>query len=107
MSNKTISDRFIGVVRAVLPSPFTIAVMLTVVAFLFALITTIPSDIGFLGYVGDLSGYWYDGMWNGALLEFAVQMMLMLVLGHVLALSKPIDGLISHFTTLALGATGA
>ncbi len=41
---------------------------------------------------------WESSMWNSQLLAFLVQMMLMLVLGHVLALSKPIDRLIGQLT---------
>lgn len=43
---------------------------------------------------------WENEMWNNNLLGFLVQMMLMLILGHVLALSKPIDNLISKFTSM-------
>lgn len=43
---------------------------------------------------------WEKEMWNNNLLGFLVQMMLMLILGHVLALSKPIDRLISKFTSM-------
>ena len=39
--------------------------------------------------------FWEQGIWNSKLLEFAIQMMLMLVLGHTLALSRPIENLIS------------
>ena len=38
---------------------------------------------------------WYNGLWNVKGLAFAVQMMLMLLLGHVLAISKPIDNVIN------------
>ncbi len=41
---------------------------------------------------------WEGGMWNNNLLAFLVQMMLMLVLGHVLALSQPVDNLIRRLT---------
>jgi short-chain fatty acids transporter len=42
-----------------------------------------------------LSEMWYDGLWGIKGLAFAIQMMLMLLLGHVLALSKPIDNLLN------------
>ena len=89
----TFSDRFINVVKAVLPAPFTIAVILTVFTWCLAF---------FLGnFKGNLlqrfvavANSWESGLWNNGLLVFAMQMMLMLVLGHVLALSKPIDKVI-------------
>ena len=44
--------------------------------------------------------FWYDGLWNSGGLEFAMQMMLMLVLGHVLALSGPVDRILNRLTPL-------
>jgi len=89
----TFSDRFINVVKAVLPAPFTIAVLLTVFTWCLAFF--------FGNYEGELpqrflavATSWESGLWNNGLLVFAMQMMLMLLLGHVLALSKPIDNLI-------------
>lgn len=80
-----------------MPSPFTIAVGLTALAFIFALVFTgAELSIGnrWLGLVE----YWAEGLWSPSLLVFAIQMMLMLVLGHVLALSGPVDALISSLT---------
>jgi short-chain fatty acids transporter len=55
-----------------------------------------------------LLGFWEDGLWTNGLLVFALQMMLMLVLGHVLALSKPVNRLIlamvQHCNTTANAA---
>lgn len=45
-----------------------------------------------------LAGYWEKGLWNGPLMVFAMQMMLMLVLGHMLALSKPFHKVIAFAT---------
>lgn len=42
--------------------------------------------------------YWEEGIWNTGLLVFAYQMMLILVLGHVLVLSKPMERLIHRLT---------
>lgn len=41
---------------------------------------------------------WEQGLWDKPYIVFAFQMMLMLVLGHVLALTKPVNFLISHVT---------
>ena len=41
-----------------------------------------------------LLSFWYNGLWGKGGLTFAIQMMLMLVLGHVLALSRPVEKLI-------------
>lgn len=52
--------------------------------------------------------FWEEGLWNPPLLVFAVQMMLMLVLGHALALSAPVDRLLRYFVARFCGtAAGA
>lgn len=81
-----------------LPSPFTIAVLLTVFTIVLALIFT-PGNSTENHFVEILS-YWESGVWNNGLLVFAYQMMLILVLGHVLVLSKPIEKLIAKITNL-------
>ncbi|MGE0560931.1 MAG: short-chain fatty acid transporter [Flavobacteriales bacterium] len=89
------SDKYSKVFKYLLPSPFTIAVILSIITFFIALIFTNSSNQSVISYSFDLLKYWEEGIWNSSLLVFAMQMMLMLVLGHVLALSKPIDNLIS------------
>lgn len=48
--------------------------------------------------VVEVLGFWEKGLWNAPLMVFAMQMMLMLVLGHALALTKPVDSVISYAT---------
>lgn len=81
--------------KALLPAPFTIAVLLTVLTFVLAYLlgSNQPSPI-------DLLIHWEKGLWNGPLLVFAMQMMLMLVLGHVLALSPLVGQYIDKATQL-------
>lgn len=83
--------------KTLLPSPFLIAVLLTVLTFILAALLTTSDQTGFDRF-WELSAYWEQGLWNAPLLVFAVQMMLMLVLGHALALTKPVDRLISFAT---------
>ncbi|WP_431111659.1 TIGR00366 family protein, partial [Winogradskyella poriferorum] len=75
-----------------MPSPFTIAVLLTfltmVMAFFFM------EDTSGEGHLFKILSFWENGVWNNGLLVFAYQMMLILVLGHVLVLSKPVELLI-------------
>ncbi len=87
-------DRFSEIFKSILPSPFSIAIFLTIITLLIAYIFT--DNNGIL----ELVGFWEEGLWNksGGGLYFAFQMMLMLVLGHVLALSKPISNLIDKLT---------
>ena len=67
--------------RKLFPSPFSIAIILT-------LITLIASITFSDKMLGVLLLDWQNGLWNSNLLAFAFQMMLMLVLGHALALSN-------------------
>lgn len=50
---------------------------------------------------------WEGGLWNRELLVFAYQMMLILVLGHVLVLSKPMERLIIRLTSLTRDGASA
>ncbi|MET1258828.1 TIGR00366 family protein [Flagellimonas sp. DF-77] len=81
-----------GLFRRFLPSPFTIAVVLTLLTIGLATAFT-DSATGDNRFFEVLS-YWEEGVWNNALLVFAYQMMLILVLGHVLVLSRPMERLI-------------
>jgi len=89
--------RFAKWFQTLLPSPFTIAILLSVLAFLMCLFWA-PSRGEHLARKSiTLLQHWEEGLWNGPLLIFTMQMMLILVLGHALALSKPFDILISRF----------
>ncbi|HAY89382.1 MAG TPA: short-chain fatty acid transporter [Bacteroidetes bacterium] len=74
--------------RRILPSPFSIAILLTIVTLL---LTVFVSDKS----TSELVVAWQEGLWSSDLLAFAFQMMLMLVLGHTLALSSFFDTLIA------------
>lgn len=90
------SEKYAKLFQLLLPSPFAIAVILTFITFFIALFTTQPEDVGFLAYSVDLANFWQQGLWSDGLLVFAVQMMLMLVLGHVLALTKPVEYILNR-----------
>ncbi|WP_299121820.1 TIGR00366 family protein [uncultured Tenacibaculum sp.] len=87
-----------NVFKKYLPSPFTIAILLTLVTLILALIFTKPIDVSVGNYSLEVLKYWEKGVWNNNLLVFAYQMMLILVLGHVLVLSKPVSNLILRVT---------
>ena len=87
------SARLIRVFKALLPAPFTIAVVLTLVTFVLAYFLSPIQETPL-----SLLNYWEKGLWNSPLLVFAVQMMLMLVLGHVLALTKTVSHWIDKVT---------
>jgi short-chain fatty acids transporter len=75
--------------RKILPSPFSIAIIITVFVFIMAIHSSEKPII-------DLLLDWQKGLWNSSLLVFAFQMMLMLVLGHTLALTSFFDSIINQ-----------
>lgn len=81
-----------------LPSPFTIAVLLTFFTVFLAIIFTKPSTTNIVEYTQDILLFWENGIWSSNLLVFAYQMMLILVLGHVLVLSNPMSKAILKVT---------
>jgi len=102
---------FEKVMRKIFPSTFTIAILLTLLTFILALLLTEPIELSqstnpvHKEVVGDsmaessshflqVIGFWYKGLWNTSLLAFAVQMMLILVLGYVLASTSVFQKLI-------------
>ena len=87
------TEKFATAYKKILPGPFTIAIVLTILTFLLALIFTKPIDKTIGAYCLDIAGYWESGLWNSSTggLYFAFQMMFMLVMGHIIALSKPVD----------------
>jgi len=86
------SQTIVKFLKNILPSPFSIAIILTVISFIFALLFTKP-EISVPNYFIDVLGFWENGFWE--LLAFTTQMILMLVLGHTLALTKSINKLIN------------
>ena len=91
--------------RRFLPSPFVIAVLLTLLTMGLALVYgQFPgSDPPWKGVLSA----WEHGLWNRGLLVFAYQMMLILVLGHVLVLSRPMERLILRLTSLVRDGASA
>lgn len=81
-----------------LPSPFTIAILLTLVTIVLAVFFTRPEETSFVDYTFDVFSFWENGIWTNSLLVFAYQMMLILILGHVLVLSKPVSNAILKVT---------
>ncbi len=93
------AKKFENTFRYLLPAPLTIALLLTLLTFVLAAFFTASADgkTG-LAYGLELAEMWQSGLWNTGLLAFTVQMMLILVLGHVLALTPIVNRLINTFT---------
>lgn len=79
------------VMQKFLPDAYIFAVVLTIIVFLAALISTKQSFIAVVGH-------WGKGVWG--ILAFSMQMVLVLVTGHVLALSPPFKKLLDHLSNI-------
>ncbi len=90
------TSKFVNIYKALLPSPFTIAIVLSFFAFVLALLFGMGVENEFKPYT--ILTYWENGIWNPNLLVFTVQMILMLVLGHILAISAPVNQFINSVT---------
>lgn len=88
----------VSLMQRYLPDAFIFAVLLTILTFVLALITTGQS-------VMDLVLHWGDGVWS--LLSFTMQMALVLVLGNALASSKPVKRLLVKVAVIAKTPTQA
>ena len=88
-----------------LPSPFAIAVILTGLSLLLALVFGDFNEGS--SRLVQVFGLWEEGLWNQSLLVFAYQMMLILVLGHVLVLSAPAERFMNHLTRQVKNGTSA
>lgn len=92
------TDRYADLFRKLLPAPFTIAVVLTLLTLLLAFFFA-SSSTRDIDYCIHLISSWEHGLWERGLIVFAFQMMLMLILGHVLALTKPVNKLVNMVLT--------
>lgn len=90
-----------------LPSPFTIAILLTLLTIILATFFTKPETLTTGAHFLQILSFWENGIWNSSLLVFAYQMMLILVLGHVLVLSKPVNWMILKITKFVTNTTNA
>ena len=90
------SNKLGNIIKNFLPAPFTIAALLSLVTFLLAFFISDKTSED--SHVLEILSYWEKGLWDSKMTVFAMQMMLMLVLGHSLALTKPIKKLINKAT---------
>jgi short-chain fatty acids transporter len=87
------SSTFGEYLRKALPAPFTIALLLTLAACVLPIVF-VPEQPS----VSEVLGYWYQGFWE--LLGFSMQMVLILVLGHTLALTPLAESFTDKLTGL-------
>jgi short-chain fatty acids transporter len=99
-------EGYLKFVRRFLPSPFSIAIILSIITFVMVLFYVSWSEQAISGF--EILNWWKDGLFNPALIVFAFQMMMMLVLGHILALTPAANSIIQlivkHCNTSAKAA---
>ncbi|MFP4600022.1 MAG: short-chain fatty acid transporter [Persicimonas sp.] len=79
------------------PEPFVLALLLTLVTLILAASFGTGEAIAGLGFVerlGVLSTGWFAEFYATGLMKFALQMVIVLVTGHALALSEPVQRVI-------------
>jgi short-chain fatty acids transporter len=84
---RSMGNTFFKLSQRLMPNPMIFAIILTMISFLLGLSMT---DSG----VMDMIRHWYAGFWN--LLAFSMQMVLILVTGHALAVAPGIGRLIQR-----------
>ena len=85
-------------IRFVIPDPLFLALGLTGITLILAYFIGTAVRPGFAG-IADVLVYWTEGFWE--LLAFSMQMVLILLLGYMLALSPVLDRLSSRLSTLS------
>ena len=93
-------EKIENIMRRALPSPFSIAIVLTIIIIILSLLITDYKTI-------EILSFWETGLWNAPLMNFAMQMMLMLVLGYVIALTNNFKKLISKITQFCNNTSSA
>ncbi|MDH5434153.1 MAG: TIGR00366 family protein, partial [Gammaproteobacteria bacterium] len=86
------ADFFSRVMQRWLPDAFLFAIILTAVIFLSGMVFEEQSAT-------QMANYWGGGFWN--LLSFSMQMVLILLFGHILAMTKPIKAGLVQIAKLA------
>jgi short-chain fatty acids transporter len=84
-------DRLTALFKKILPDPFIFALLLTILTFLLARIWT-GTPLLEVALAWSYSPKWQDAFWS--LLEFSMQMCLVLVTGHALAEAPPVKRLL-------------
>ncbi len=89
---KTSANFFSKIMQRWLPDAFLFAVILSLVVFICGMAFQSQS-------MTQMADHWGNGFWK--LLSFSMQMVLILVLGHTLAMSNPVRALLQNIASLA------
>ncbi|HIW12452.1 MAG TPA: short-chain fatty acid transporter [Candidatus Salinicoccus stercoripullorum] len=88
---KTLTKLSTRLMEKYLPDPFIFVILLSLVVFVLSMITTGSSPLQMTSFFGE--GFW-------GLMEFTVQMSMVLLTGHVMAKSTPFKSLLSRLASV-------
>lgn len=97
-----LGQRLAGISERWVPDPFVFALGLTLLTFVIAL--AIGEEIQSLSLVEGmkvLGTGWYGEFYGTGLMKFALQMCIVLITGHALAMTRPVSWIIEKVTRLA------
>lgn len=89
---RALGNFFTKIAKKWIPDAFIFAIILTILVFVLGLVIQGKSFI-------DMTSYWGGGMWS--LLGFSMQMVLVLVTGSALAMSKPVHKVLKAIASAA------
>ncbi len=96
-----LSERFV-------PDPFVLAILLTFITLLMALAFGAHTrDLGTVEALVRLGDGWFADFYGTGLMKFALQMCIVLITGHALALSRPVRAVIHRVANAAPSAPAA
>jgi short-chain fatty acids transporter len=97
LPNKTKKMKSIRLKTPGFPDPLLLAIMLSLITMVLAWFLGPNTSSGWKG-ITDVFAYWEDGFWD--LLGFSMQMVLILFLGYMLALTPILDGFSNRLARL-------
>ena len=101
-------ERFDRLAARIIPDPFVLVLGLTMVVFVVALLFGEKFEGVTHGErVGLLASGWFEALYRVGLMQFAMQMCIVLVTGHALATSPPVQRVIGLICGRARSAKGA
>ncbi len=90
------------------PDPFVLAIVLTIITFLAAFFFGQDvQDYGAVERVSHLGNFWSDEFYAQAWMQFALHMVIILLTGHALAISKPVQKAIRTMANWASSPSAA
>ena len=95
-------ERLSGIAERYMPDPFVFAILLTILTFALGVASgQAVTDLPLSERAGKLADGWFASFYKTGLMKFAMQMCIVLITGHALALSAPVQRAIAGVCRLA------